>query len=91
MTRDALPEPGSVLPKSTRGGLSSHAVFRDYQSWRISPLQERPRPAHMYTNFNDSMRTHVGAPFDWSENDLAILVRRTLGVTVMELTLLPPG
>ena len=37
------------------------------------------------------MRTHVGAPFDWDENDLAILVRRTLSVTVMELTQLPPG
>uniref|UniRef100_A0A0D9XH95 Uncharacterized protein n=1 Tax=Leersia perrieri TaxID=77586 RepID=A0A0D9XH95_9ORYZ len=45
----------------------------------------------MYTNSNDDMRTHVGAPFDWSENDLAILIRRTVGVSALELTQLPPG
>uniref|UniRef100_A0A0D9WGQ9 Uncharacterized protein n=1 Tax=Leersia perrieri TaxID=77586 RepID=A0A0D9WGQ9_9ORYZ len=45
----------------------------------------------MYMNSNDNMRTHVGASFDWSENDLAILIRRIVGVNALELAQLPPG
>uniref|UniRef100_A0A0D9V011 Uncharacterized protein n=1 Tax=Leersia perrieri TaxID=77586 RepID=A0A0D9V011_9ORYZ len=45
----------------------------------------------MYTNSNDNMRTHVGASFDWSENDLAILIHRTVGVSALDLAQLPPG
>uniref|UniRef100_A0A0D9WQA8 Uncharacterized protein n=1 Tax=Leersia perrieri TaxID=77586 RepID=A0A0D9WQA8_9ORYZ len=70
--------------------MSSHAVFRDYQSRRLSPLQEGPRPSYMYTGPNDSLRTHIGSGFSWSESDHNILVRRTLGVTEEVLTLLPP-
>uniref|UniRef100_A0A0D9XYI1 Uncharacterized protein n=1 Tax=Leersia perrieri TaxID=77586 RepID=A0A0D9XYI1_9ORYZ len=97
MARDWPLEPGSVLPRSAvrdataHGLMNNHAVFRDYQSRRLSSLQERPWPSYKYTDPNDAPRTHIGSRFDWSENELCILIRHTLDVNEEMLTLLPPA
>uniref|UniRef100_A0A0D9X8J3 Uncharacterized protein n=1 Tax=Leersia perrieri TaxID=77586 RepID=A0A0D9X8J3_9ORYZ len=64
-----------------RAGLSSHAVFRDFMSRQISPLQARERPAWLYSGVTDGTRTFVGAEHDMDANALGLVISRTLGST----------
>uniref|UniRef100_A0A0D9X964 Uncharacterized protein n=1 Tax=Leersia perrieri TaxID=77586 RepID=A0A0D9X964_9ORYZ len=82
--------PGRMLDHLRQASLSSHVVFRDFMSRRISSLQSRERPAWFYSGVTDGMRTFVGAEHDMDASALGLVISRTLGVVDETLTLMPP-
>jgi hypothetical protein len=60
-----------ILAKS---GLTSMMVLHDYVSKRIMPLQERTRPAWLYTGVNDVMRLEHGDRSTLGEEALALVM-----------------
>jgi hypothetical protein len=55
-------------------GLTSMMVLQDYVSKRITPLQERTRPAWLYTGVNDVTQLECGGGYVLSEEALALMM-----------------
>uniref|UniRef100_A0A0D9XDF7 Uncharacterized protein n=1 Tax=Leersia perrieri TaxID=77586 RepID=A0A0D9XDF7_9ORYZ len=53
-----------------QAGLSSHAVFRDFMSQRISPLQARERPAWFYFGVPTACGRSWGRSTIWTRTPL---------------------
>ncbi|EAZ12077.1 hypothetical protein OsJ_01959 [Oryza sativa Japonica Group] len=70
-------------------GLTGAMVFGDYFRRRIAPLQDRSRGVWEYTGPNNPMRTHVGARWDWGEEDAKMVIQRVLGLDSAEQMLIP--